>query len=176
VMIDEGRARFKTRGEGKDDPGGILSEVFNRKSLSVQYAVAGVMVFKGMLERSDLLIFAGEELTSARIPVIVAVAALPFIAGMVTGLAIGFSGTAFPLVVGLVAARATGITQLSALPIAFGFGYMGMMLSPVHLCLVVTRKYFGAGSIKTYREYMPCVIATLVYSIAVHVFLRVIRS
>ena len=32
--------------------------------------------------------------------------------------------------------------MLAATALAFGFGYMGMMLSPVHVCLIVTNEHF----------------------------------
>ena len=37
-------------------------------------------------------------------PLVMVVVLLPFIAGMITGLAVGFVGTSFPIVLGLIAA------------------------------------------------------------------------
>jgi hypothetical protein len=35
--------------------------------------------------------------------------------------------------------------------LAYTFGYAGMMLSPVHLCFLVTKDYFKAGLLGSYR-------------------------
>jgi len=41
---------------------------------------------------------------------------------------------------------------LGMLALAFGSGFAGVMLSPVHLCLVLTREYFEADLAKVYRR------------------------
>jgi hypothetical protein len=96
-------------------------------------------------------------MTTAGVPLVLVVALLPLVAGLVTGIAIGFAGTAFPLVVGLMAGEANGLTPLATLVLAFGFGYAGMMLSPVHLCFVLTRNYFSAPFRGIYRQIAPCI-------------------
>ncbi|NIN01124.1 MAG: DUF401 family protein [candidate division Zixibacteria bacterium] len=39
--------------------------------------------------------------------------------------------------------------------LAYGAGFAGVMLSPVHLCLVVTKSYFKASFAETYRMLLP---------------------
>jgi len=39
--------------------------------------------------------------------------------------------------------------------LAYGAGFAGVMLSPVHLCLVVTKNYFNAGFSGIYRMLVP---------------------
>jgi hypothetical protein len=131
----------------------------------VQFTLAGVLIFKFMLGASGLLPVAGDELMDSGIPPVVAVALLPFVAGLVTGIALGFTGTAFPLVVGLLHAEGSGLTPLATLFLAYGFGYMGMMLSPVHLCLLVTRDYYGSRLTAVYRWLWPCAFSVLVFAI-----------
>ena len=48
--------------------------------------------------------------------------------------------------------------------LAFGCGYMGMMLSPVHLCLVVTREYFHADFVVSYRYLWKPVLFGLLWT------------
>jgi hypothetical protein len=79
---------------------------------------------------------------------------------------LGFTGASFPLVVGLMAAPGSGLTPLATLVLAYGFGYMGMMLSPVHLCLLVTRDYFSSSMLAIYRQVAPCIAAVLVFCLA----------
>ena len=140
--------------------------------MGIMFALVGVLVFQFMLEKSGLLPVAGRELVSSGIPLVIAVAVLPFLAGMVTGIAPGFSGTAFPLVVGLMNTNNSGLTPLATLVLGYGFGYAGLLLSPVHLCLVVTRDFFKAPFVRLYRLLLPGVIAILVYSIIAHLLLR----
>jgi hypothetical protein len=57
--------------------------------------------------------------------------------------------------------------------LAYGFGYMGMMLSPVHLCLLVTKEYFSAGLLGVLRIILPCVAVILVFCLLSYGALRV---
>ena len=154
--------------------GRMFSNLFRRKSLGVLLSLCGVLVFKAMLTESGLLPLASDEMATSGIPVVIAVTTLPFLAGLVTGVAFGFTGVSFPLVVGLMAQPGSGLTPLATLVLAYGFGYMGMMVSPVHLCLLVTKEYFSAPLFGVYRKIAPCVAAILVYCLAAHIVLRVL--
>ncbi len=148
-----------------------FARLFTAKTAGVIFTLAGVMLFQGMLEASELLPAAGRQLGASHIPVEIIIAFLPFLAGLVTGLAIGFGGPAFPLVVGLAAADPT-LGEGAALVLAFSMGYAGMMLSPVHLCYVLTRRYFYTSLADTYHYLVPCVLVIMAWGVALHVFLR----
>jgi hypothetical protein len=158
--------------EWRKDRRKIFSTMLSRQSVDVQVSLLGVLVFKSMLDQSGLLPVAGQDLVASGIPLVLAVAALPFLAGIVTGIAMGFTGASFPLVVGLMGAPDSGLTPLATLVLAYGFGYMGMMLSPVHLCLLVTRDYFSSSMLAIYRQIAPCIVAVLVFCLASHLLLR----
>ena len=95
---------------------------------------------------------------------------LPFITGMITGIAVGFVGTSFPLVITLIATMTTEPSG-ALIFIAYTFGFSGMMLSPVHLCFLLTKDYFKADMIEVYRKYLiplstlTCITALIIYSI-----------
>jgi hypothetical protein len=103
------------------------------------------------------------------------IALLPFLAGLITGVAAGFAGIAFPLVVGLVASGAGGLTPMAALALSFGFGYMGMMLSPIHLCLLMTRDFFSASLLPIYRHLAACVLAQTAFTIILFAILTTLK-
>jgi uncharacterized protein len=148
-----------------------MREAFNRKAVGVLVTLVGVLVFKAMLQSSGLLPEAVEELSAAGIPPVLVVMTLPFLAGLVTGIAVGFTGASFPLVVGLLTTAGSGLTPFATLVLAFGFGYMGMMVSPVHLCFLVTKEYFSAGFLPVYRLLLPCVLSILAFCLASHAIL-----
>lgn len=158
--------------ERKEGRPQLFSTLFRKKSLNVMYSLIGVLVFKAMLKSSGLLPEASQELIQSGIPPALAVAALPFLAGVVTGIALGFTGASFPLVVGLMATPGSGLTPLATLVLAYGFGYIGMMLSPVHLCLLVTKDYFASNLLQIYRRIFPCALTVLAYACIAHIVLR----
>ncbi|MBT3191851.1 MAG: DUF401 family protein [Verrucomicrobia bacterium] len=167
VYLDEARE------SGAVFPRTLFSSLLKWKGLTVLISLGGVLVFKVMLDASGLLPTASQELVQSGIPIVVAVAALPFLAGLVTGIAVGFTGTAFPLVVGLMGAEGAELTPMATLVLAYGFGYMGMILSPVHLCFLVTKDYFEAPMQRVYRQIAPCVLCVLVYCLVAHMVLSV---
>jgi integral membrane protein (TIGR00529 family) len=165
IVMDERRSA----GEA---PPRMFSGLRDKKSTNVLVTLTGVLLFKSMLEASGLLPVASEELLASGIPLMVAIACLPFLAGLVTGLALGFAGIAFPLIVGLMQGSGGVLTPMSTLVLAYGFGYMGMMLSPVHLCLLVSKEYFGSSFGGVYRSLGACALTVMVFGVAAHLVLR----
>ncbi|MHB8810057.1 MAG: DUF401 family protein, partial [Desulfobulbaceae bacterium] len=150
-----------------------FSHLLSGKTADVVFTLGGVMVFQAMLDASGLLPEAGRQLGNSMVPIEVVIAFLPFLAGLVTGIAIGFAGPAFPLVIGLVSVH-PHLSQASALVLAFGMGYAGMMLSPVHLCYVLTRRYFISGLFPTYVYIIPCTLAVAGWGVMMHILLRLL--
>ena len=54
-------------------------------------------------------------------------------------------GAGFPIVISLLGENPELSSLLSTTALAYGFGYMGMILSPVHVCLIVTNEHFKTG-------------------------------
>ena len=159
---------WRSRG---DHEARLFQHLASEKTLNVVFTLGGVMVFQAMLGASGLLPEAGRQLGHSMVPVEFVIGFLPFLAGLVTGIAVGFAGPSFPLVVGLAAAS-PHLSQASALVLAFSMGYAGMMISPVHLCYILTRRYFQCGLMPTYIYLLPCVLAVVSWGVLVHFFLR----
>jgi len=110
--------------------------------------VLGAMFFKEILMDSGAVKELSYALTSAGIPLILLFIAIPFLAGILTGLAIGFVGVSFPILLGLLDG---GVMSPHLLALAYASGFAGQMLSPTHLCLVLTLHHFKADFGRTYR-------------------------
>lgn len=81
------------------------------------------------------------------LPVPVIIACVSFIIGVLTGLSQGHVAIVMPI----VAAMGTGDMTLAS--IAMAFGVAGQMLTPTHMCLIVTMDYFHADLFSILR---PC--------------------
>ncbi|MBI5249235.1 MAG: DUF401 family protein [Desulfomonile tiedjei] len=117
---------------------------------SIILMVFAIMAFKGVLEQSGTIAQLRTELQAFRIPEIIVIVLLPLIAGLVTGIAVGFVGSSFPLIATLLP---NGENVLPYVILAYGFGFIGMMLSPVHLCFLVTQEYFQTNSLDSYKHF-----------------------
>jgi uncharacterized protein len=93
------------------------------------------------------------------IPIILVMAAIPFISGAVTGVAFGFVGASFPIVFALLGHAPAFHVVVATTTFAYGCGYFGMILSPMHVCLVVTNEYFKIKLYSTYKYILlPAII------------------
>jgi hypothetical protein len=93
-----------------------------------------------MLEEVSAAKGIGDDLAALHVPLVAVVMILPAIAGAITGLAFGFVGTSFPIVLPLIA---TAMPEQALWPyavLAYGFGHVGMMASPLHMCHVVSNR------------------------------------
>ena len=139
--------------------------VFNRGMLPMIILIFGIMAFRGILIESRAVEEIQLELVRFRIPPLVIVVFLPFLSGIVTGISIGFVGASFPVVISLVQGMGGNILAWGIL--AFGFGYAGMMLSPIHLCFALTKDHFGSRWAGNFRYLMPPLLVVLAGSITI---------
>jgi len=147
-----------------------LRAVWGRRSTySMTLLVISVMLFQLTLKQVQAPAAIGWELAAAHVPVSAVVAALPFIAGMVTGLAFGFVGTSFPIILGLVPA---GASVWPYAMLGYAFGHMGQMLSPIHMCHVVSNRYFGTPFGPVYRHIVPSAAVNIAGAIGYFLLLR----
>jgi integral membrane protein (TIGR00529 family) len=112
--------------------------------------IFGVMLFKETLETSGAVRNLSLFFVKKGIPVFPVLCLLPFTIGLLTGLTSGFVGSTFPLLISI-----TGRAAVPDISLAFAAGYVGVLLSPVHLCLVLTREYFKADLRGVYRRMVP---------------------
>ena len=118
----------------------ILQTIKEGFSWDIVAIILGVMTFKAVLNFSGAVTNISTFFSKEGIPILPVLFALPFISGLLTGLTIGFVGSTFPILLGLENAQ-----NISSISFAFASGYVGVLLSPVHLCLVLTREYFRAN-------------------------------
>ena len=146
----------------------------NKKPYAMALVVASVMVFGFMLEKTEAGTKMADELERLNVPVMAVVIILPFIAGLVTGIAVGFVGTTFAILVPLVInAEGLGIAAIpSYMLLAYSFGHIGQLLSPVHICQIVSNQYFKTSFSPMYRQIIPPAIITATLTIAYFLLLR----
>jgi integral membrane protein (TIGR00529 family) len=123
-------------------------------SLDIIILILGVMFFKESMENSGAVRNLSQFFLMEGIPVAPILFLVPFITGMLTGITVGFVGSTFPLIISIAG-------NLSAGEISFAFvsGFLGVLLSPVHICLILTRDYFKADLWGIYKMMIPgCII------------------
>ncbi len=137
--------------------------------LRILFLLCAVMLYKTIIESSGAAEAVFSDMQSMGLSALIMLIVLPLLMGLATGFTIAFAGVAIPLLVPFITS-ATGIHGY-ALFVAYASGLMGIMLSPLHLCLVLSAEYFKANMARVYRYLLPAAvmvegIAILVYFIA----------
>lgn len=124
--------------------------------------VYGAFIGSNLPDGTPLVARFGSELTSFGIPVWLMIMLIPFVSALATGLAVGYIGASFPIVLSLLGAEPGFGTLLSAIVLAQGFGMIGLMLSPVHVCLLVSNEYFETELTPTLSKLVKPSLAVLI--------------
>jgi integral membrane protein (TIGR00529 family) len=133
------------------------------KVLFLSYSV---MLYKMVIETSASASAVLPALQSLGLPVAVILIALPFTISMITGMSIAFVGIALPLLLPFLVSS-TGLDSF-ALILAYTSGGMGMMLSPLHLCLVMSAEYFKANLLKVYKYMVVPSLVMMVVTVLIY--------
>jgi integral membrane protein (TIGR00529 family) len=128
--------------------------------------IFGALIFRRVLDNSGAILAISGALTELQIPLAAVAFAVPFIAGLLTGLMAAAYSIGFPVIQPLVMASGGSIAGHWALWLMAG-GFLGTMLSPVHLCLALTRVYFKAEWGAVYRRIAPPALLMLGTAVAV---------
>ncbi len=149
---------------------GPLKEMFSvmiqPKTLIMVFLIISIKLYGAYVESAGpdgrfLMAVMGDELQSLGIPIWLTLAFLPFITGLTMGITVGLVGASFPIVVQLLGQMDPSFYSAGLL-IAVASGWLGMMLSPVHVCFIVTNQHFKTGLLKSFSRLMgPSLVLTL---------------
>ncbi len=117
--------------------------------------IFGAMAFRQTLESTGAVHALSAALTAMHVPLWVLLFAVPFAAGLLTGLGTGAFSIGFPIVVPLLAHNPPTAGEIAWV---WSGGFLGVMLSPMHLCLALTHDYFHARLGAVYRRLLPAVL------------------
>lgn len=132
---------------------GVKEIFFGAFDLKMTLNICCILYFIQILSVTEVLgeIVAAFQASPLPIPVIIACVSL--IIGVLTGMSQGHVAIVMPI----VAAMGTGDLNLAG--VAMAFGVAGQMLTPTHVCLIVTIDYFKADLFKTLK---PVLLAEII--------------
>jgi integral membrane protein (TIGR00529 family) len=121
-------------------------------TLEMMILILSVMIFKKLITVSGAIQTVPDSLAGLGISPIFAILIVPFTVGILTGMTSAFVGISYPVLYSYL--RPDGVNY-GYMMLAYGAGFAGVMLSPVHLCLVVTKAYFKTSFSSIYRMLVP---------------------
>jgi integral membrane protein (TIGR00529 family) len=132
-------------------------------TLEMVILILAVMIFKKLITVSGAIETIPDSVASFGISPVFAVLTVPFTVGIMTGMTSAFVGISYPVLFCFLAPNGVDYGYMM---LAYGAGFAGVMLSPVHLCLAVTRSYFKASFTRIYEMLLPASIFLILSALA----------
>ncbi len=139
-----------------------LKELIKRLDYKLFIALLGIFIFKEMLQTSKTINIVSHILIASGMPKTVLLFVLPMLVSFTTGITTSFVALAFPLLLGIMN------NDFTAIAWAFTGGYVGHLISPMHLCFALSKEYFGASWLGVYRLLLPPLILIIVVSLTAY--------
>ena len=150
----------------------IFSTLTNPQLLKMIYMIVAILIFKGILTDSRAAAAISQELIQMHIPLVLIAVVLPLLVGMSSGIVIAFVGSTLPILVPTIHSLGQAPFLPAYVMLILVSGFTGVMLSPMHLCFLLTNEYFGVTLGSVYRHlWKPCaslVAAAMVYFWILH--------
>jgi integral membrane protein (TIGR00529 family) len=140
--------------------------------LKMMVMICAILIFKGILEDSHAVAQVSREMIRWHIPLVPIAMLLPFLVGSVAGITIAFVGTTFPILISLIRVFNQQSLMLPYLMLALSSGFVGVLISPLHLCLLLSNEYFKTTLMPVYRLMRVPLVALLTAAIAYFGLLR----
>lgn len=145
---------------------GRLQAAFLRSMLKASFLPRLFYMVFGAIYLRDILVASGsiqqilDFAQGANLNPVILIALLAFVMSALTGLTITGVTVAMPMVL-----TAAGPGQLMGLAsLAFAAAYIGLMVSPLHLCFLMSIEHFSANFAKTYRQVFLPLAVILVFA------------
>jgi len=124
----------------------VIPAMFKNFPWLIMIDVAGILIFKTAITQESVLQPVIDFMISQKMPVIILGLVLAFFIALISGLTAAFVGVSFPLILPLIS-----VSLERALPLLYIGGYLGIIFSPTHLCLILSCRYFKTDIEKVYR-------------------------
>jgi len=133
-----------------------------KRSLSFNLAliIFGIMIFREMIEVSQANIIIAEMISRLPFPSILIIILIPLILGVVTGYNLGAILLSYFLVEPFF--KFTNINIIGLTSIIFISSLVGYLISPIHLCNVVSSDHLKTDTTRMYKMYIPAIIILLI--------------
>lgn len=144
-------------------PSSSLKIVRENVTWEIIMLILGIMIFKKVIEVSGAVTVIPQTLSTWGISPVLVICLVPFAVGALTGVTTAFIGISYPILLSFL--KPDGINYGYAM-LAYAAGFTGVMASPVHLCLVLTKDYFKATFSGIYRLIIPPSIVLMLVALA----------
>lgn len=144
-------------------------ELLKGINLSIMFSGLGIMIFKEMVGQLSVLGDVVLSFLDSGIPIYVLFITLPLITGLLSASTTSAIGITLPI---LLPALSVSANPVPLVMLAYSSSFLGYLVSPLHLCQILTLEYFKVKITDLYKEYAVVIPATFVASIIIYFIVR----
>ena len=126
--------------------------------------VVSILMFKDVLQASGA-VQQLSRVASGPWALFALTLSLPFLVGLISGISVAFVGSTFPIILGIIGAGTIGGAPadnpqlLPHLVLGLFAGFTGVMVSPLHVCFILSCQFFGVDMAQAWRRLLiPCAL------------------
>lgn len=137
-------------------PGFVAGVLRDKELYKLIALVAAILMFKDVLQASGAVQqLAG--VAGGRGALFALTVGLPFLVGLISGITVAFVGSTFPIILGVLHNLGAADQLLPHLTLALFSGFTGVMVSPLHVCFLLSCEFFGVDVAAAWRRLLwPC--------------------
>jgi integral membrane protein (TIGR00529 family) len=139
---------------------GILKKSF---TWNLFFAIFGIMILREMIRISQMHVFITETMQNLAFPALLIVILIPLLLGALTGYNLGAVALSYPLVEPFFAVA--GIQLIGLTSLIFMSSLIGYLVSPIHLCNVLSSEYLKTDTTRMYKIFLPAAFTVLLIQI-----------
>ena len=132
------------------------------KSKKILFAIIGIIIFRCAVMELTVLSEMPKFLNERNIPVFFILLVIPFLITLILGMGSAAIGLSLAIILPIIEPNYSP----ASIAVIFTATFCGYLISPMHLCLVLTREYFDAKLMEVYYFMLP-VVATAIMCIII---------
>jgi len=126
---------------------------------NLAFAIFGIMILREMIRISQMHVLITETMQNLAFPALFIVILIPLLLGALTGYNLGAVALSYPLVESFF--TFTGIQLLGLTSLIFMSSLIGYLISPIHLCNVLSSEYLKTDTTRMYKMFIPAAVVLI---------------
>lgn len=147
----------------------LANEFVKGINVSIMFSGLGIMIFKEMVGQLSVLNDLVVSFLNSGVPIYILFITLPLITGLLSASTTSAIGVTLPI---LLPALSVSANPVPLIMLAYSSSFLGYLVSPLHLCQILTLEYFKVRVSDLYKEYAVAIPGTFIASIVLYFIVK----
>jgi integral membrane protein (TIGR00529 family) len=152
-----------------EKPEKMFTKFIQGINISIMFSGLGIMIFKEMVGQLSVLNDVVLSFLDSGVPIYILFITLPLVTGLLSASTTSAIGVTLPI---LLPALSVSANPVPLIMLAYTSSFLGYLVSPLHLCQILTLEYFKIKISDLYKEYVVAIPATFIASIALYFIVK----